>query len=366
MFRESSDAVKEFIAEISSLGRLQHRNIVQIRGYCRRGTNLFIVYDYMANGSLDMMIFGKRKSVLAWAQSNVLLDFNLNGKLGDFGLARLYEHTENPPTTRVVGTLGYIAPELLHTGKAAPSVDVFSFGILMLEVACGRRPVDPSLDPSQMVMLDWVRDLHAEGRLMDAADPSLAGGYVEDEMKKVLKLGLLCCNSQPEDRGTSVKYASVFMQGRHVYAEQRHVCVFQYTAYWGEHPFPRLTDPREPIEGDDGGDGDDSGDGGGRGRQRSFDYIGIKMNDPSASTASPPSGSTGSCSSSGSTNILPVDVLVLESCIDDVLYSLTDKGLRCKLLESGMKLRDIVQPVASNFLKLFESNISDGAKMISD
>ncbi|GLJ34933.1 hypothetical protein SUGI_0703000 [Cryptomeria japonica] len=85
------------------------------------------------------------------------------------------------------------------------------------------------------------------------------------------------------------------------------------------------------------------------------------MNDPSASTASPPSGS----SSSGSMNILPVDVLVLEGCIDDVLSSLTDKGLRCKLLESGMKLRDVVQPVVSDFSKLFES-ISEGAKIISD
>ncbi|XP_059065140.1 uncharacterized protein LOC131857093 isoform X1 [Cryptomeria japonica] len=89
------------------------------------------------------------------------------------------------------------------------------------------------------------------------------------------------------------------------------------------------------------------------------------MIDPSTSTASPPSGSTGSCSSSGSTNILPVDVLALEGCIDEVLSSLTDKGLRCKLLESGMKLRDIVQPVASDFSKLFES-ISEGAKIISD
>ncbi|XP_057829118.2 L-type lectin-domain containing receptor kinase SIT2-like [Cryptomeria japonica] len=232
IFRESTEALKEFIAEISSLGRLQHRNLVQIRGYSRRGTNLFIVYDYMPNGSLDKMIFEKTKSVLSWAQrykilrdvgagllylhegwekivvhrdiksSNVLLDSKLNAKLGDFGLARLYEHTGNPQTTRVVGTLGYIAPELVHTGKAVPSADVFSFGNLMLEVACGRRPVDPSLDASQMVMLDWVRELHAKGRLRDAADPNLGGEYVEDEMEKVLKLGLLCCNFQPELRPT--------------------------------------------------------------------------------------------------------------------------------------------------------------------
>ncbi|XP_057829171.2 L-type lectin-domain containing receptor kinase SIT2 [Cryptomeria japonica] len=232
IFKENAEALKEFIAEISSLGRLQHRNLVQIRGYCRRGAKFFIVYDYMPNGSLDKMIFQKMKSVLTWAQryrilrdvaagllylheeweqvvvhrdiksSNVLLDSELNGKLGDFGLARLYEHRGNLHTTHVVGTLGYIAPELVHTGKAATSTDVFGFGILMLEVACGRRPVEPSLDASQIVMVDWVRDLHANGRLMDVADPNLDGEYDEDEMKTVLELGLMCCNSQPQARPT--------------------------------------------------------------------------------------------------------------------------------------------------------------------
>ncbi|XP_057829130.2 L-type lectin-domain containing receptor kinase SIT2 [Cryptomeria japonica] len=232
IFKESNEAMKEFIAEISSLGRLQHRNLVRIRGYCRKGTKFFIVYDYMPNGSLDKMIFDKTKSVLAWAQryrilkdvgagllylheewekrvvhrdiksSNVLLDSELNGKLGDFGLARLYEHRGDPESTRVVGTLGYIAPELVHTGKATPRADVFSYGILMLEVACGRRPVDSSLDASQMVMVDWVRELYVKGRLTDAADANLGCEYVEDEMEKVLKLGLLCCNPQPEARPT--------------------------------------------------------------------------------------------------------------------------------------------------------------------
>ncbi|XP_057836124.2 L-type lectin-domain containing receptor kinase SIT2-like [Cryptomeria japonica] len=228
--RETDDGVKEFIAEISSLGRLQHRNLLQIRGFCRRKKQLFIVYDYMPNGSLEKMIFGNPKIVLGWTQryrvlrdvaagllylheewehrvvhrdiksSNVLLDSEFNGKLGDFGLARLYEHNENSHTTRVVGTLGYIAPELIHTGKASPATDVFGFGILMLEIACGRRPVDPSLQPSQTVMVDWLRELHANGRLMDGADPNLCGQYVEAEMEKVLTLGLQCCSPQPESR----------------------------------------------------------------------------------------------------------------------------------------------------------------------
>ncbi|XP_057847606.2 L-type lectin-domain containing receptor kinase SIT2 [Cryptomeria japonica] len=230
ILRETDDGVKEFIAEISSLGRLQHRNLVQIRGFCRREKQLFIVYDYMPNGSLDKMLFGNPKKVLDWdhryrvlrdvaagllylheeweqcvvhrdiKSSNVLLDLELNGKLGDFGLARLYEHNENSHTTRVVGTLGYIAPELIHTGKASPATDVFSFGIFMLEVACGRRPVDMSLQSEKVVMVDWVRVLHDTGSLMDAADPNLGGQYVEGEMERVLKLGLICSNPHPERR----------------------------------------------------------------------------------------------------------------------------------------------------------------------
>ncbi|XP_057839560.1 L-type lectin-domain containing receptor kinase S.4-like [Cryptomeria japonica] len=230
ILRETEEGIKEFIAEISSLGRLQHRNLVQIRGFCRRVKRLFIVYDYMPNGSLDKMIFGKPNKVVEWGHrykvlkdvaaglvylheeweqrvvhrdiksSNVLMDSELNGKLGDFGLARLYEHNENSHTTRVVGTLGYIAPELIHTGKASPATDVFSFGIFLLEVACGRRPVEPSLQPEQIVMVDWVRQLYATGTLMDAADPNLGGQYVKVEMERVLKLGLLCSNPQPEGR----------------------------------------------------------------------------------------------------------------------------------------------------------------------
>ncbi|XP_057832393.2 L-type lectin-domain containing receptor kinase SIT2-like [Cryptomeria japonica] len=232
IFRETSEGVKEFIAEISTLGRLQHRNLVQIRGYCRQGQKFFIVYDFMPNGSLDKMLFKHPSRVLEWAQrcrilrdvgagllylhegweqkvvhrdiksSNVLLDSDLHAKLGDFGLARLYRHDGNSLTTRVAGTPGYIAPELVATGKATTSTDVFSFGVLMLEVACGRRPVESPLDDSQVILLDWVRELYANNRLMDAADPKLGGNFVEDEMETVLKLGLFCSNPQPEARPT--------------------------------------------------------------------------------------------------------------------------------------------------------------------
>jgi hypothetical protein len=226
--KEFTEGMKGFVAEISTMGRMQHRNLVQLRGWCRRQKQLFIVYDHMPNGSLDKLIFGKPTTVLPWARryaivkgvaagllylhegwekrvihrdiksSNVLLDSELNGRLGDFGIARLYDHSNNPETTRVMGTVGYIAPELTRTGKATPSSDVFSFGVLLLEVACGRKPVDVKAE--RQFLVEWVWELYAHGGLLDAADPELGNEYEAGEMEKVLKLGLLCSSSEPEKR----------------------------------------------------------------------------------------------------------------------------------------------------------------------
>ncbi|KAK7339684.1 hypothetical protein VNO77_20365 [Canavalia gladiata] len=229
---ESKQGLREFVSEIASIGRLRHRNLVQLLGWCRRRGDLLLVYDFMANGSLDKYLFDEPKIVLSWEQrfkiikgvasallylhegyeqvvihrdvkaSNVLLDFELNGRLGDFGLARLYEHGANPSTTRVVGTLGYLAPELPRTGKATTSSDVFAFGALLLEVVCGRRPIDPKALPEELVLVDWVWERYKEGRILDVVDPKLNGNFDEKEVLMVLKLGLICSNDVPAARPT--------------------------------------------------------------------------------------------------------------------------------------------------------------------
>ncbi|KAL7264393.1 hypothetical protein ACSBR1_002362 [Camellia fascicularis] len=218
---DSKQGMREFVAEIVSMGRLRHRNLVRLLGYCRRKAELLLVYDYMPNGSLDKFLFGSEQA-LNWVQryqilrgvasalqylheeweqvvlhrdvkaSNVLLDADLNGRLGDFGLARLYDHGKNPETTNVVGTLGYLSPEFCRTGQATTSTDVYSFGVFMLEVACGRKPIETQGLPEERVLIDWIIENWKQGAILETSDPRLRGEYLKEEMELVLKLGLFC------------------------------------------------------------------------------------------------------------------------------------------------------------------------------
>ncbi|KAL5749513.1 hypothetical protein ACOSP7_024116 [Xanthoceras sorbifolium] len=228
---DSKQGLKEFMAEISSMGRLQHKNLVQMRGWCRKGNELMLVYDYMPNGSLNNWIFDKPKKLLNWKQrrqvladvaeglnylhngweqvvlhrdiksGNILLDSDMRGRVGDFGLAKLYQQGEIPNTTRVVGTLGYLAPELATIAAPTSTSDVYSFGVVILEVACGRRPIDMSKEnDDEAVLMDWVRELYRQGRLIEAADVRIREECEVEDMEMVLKLGLVCCHPDPLKR----------------------------------------------------------------------------------------------------------------------------------------------------------------------
>ncbi|XP_042494154.1 L-type lectin-domain containing receptor kinase IV.2-like [Macadamia integrifolia] len=132
--------------------------------------------------------------------SNVMLDKELNGRLGDFGLARLYGYEGDLKTTHVVGTFGYIAPELARTGKTNPSVDVFAFGVFLQEVACGRRPTEPQGSDECFVLVEWVISSWNRGAILETVDPKLEMNYEVEEIELVLKLGLLCSHSLPTVR----------------------------------------------------------------------------------------------------------------------------------------------------------------------
>ncbi|KAJ6408966.1 hypothetical protein OIU84_008629 [Salix udensis] len=130
----------------------------------------------------------------------------------DFGLAMFHDHGLTPEATNVVGTVGYLAPEVTRTGKSTSSSDVFSFGTFMLEVACGRRPVESERPPEEVVLVDWVFECWKSGAILGTVDPRLEGNYVEEEMELVLKLGLLCTHRTPSAR-PSMRQAVQYLDG---------------------------------------------------------------------------------------------------------------------------------------------------------
>lgn len=131
-----------------------------------------------------------------------MLDEGFNARLGDFGLARQIEHDKSPDATVAAGTMGYLAPEYLLTGRATEKTDVFSYGAVVLEVASGRRPIEKDTVASASNLVEWVWSLHREGRLLSAADGTLAGEFDEGEMRKVLLVGLVCSHPDPSVRPT--------------------------------------------------------------------------------------------------------------------------------------------------------------------
>ncbi|XP_031096476.1 L-type lectin-domain containing receptor kinase IV.2-like [Ipomoea triloba] len=242
IYHQSTQGMKAFIAEVVSMGRLCHRNLVPLLGYCRRKRELFLVYDYMPNGSLDKYLFDNPVHTLGWNQrfevikgvasalfylhegweqivvhrdikaSNILLDSEGNGRIGDFGLARLYDHGTDPQTTHIVGTLGYLAPEYVRTGKATTSSDVFAFGAFLLEVACGRRPIESKAPNEDLALVEWVFSWWSRGEILEAIDPKLGKDYVIEEVDIVLKLGLLCSLLDIEFR-PSIRQVVRYLEG---------------------------------------------------------------------------------------------------------------------------------------------------------
>lgn len=231
---DSSQGMKEFKAEVTIISDLRHRNLVKLRGWCDEDKKFFLVYEFLSQGSLDNLLFNNERCVeLSWSRrfsimlglgsalrylheecdsviihrdvksSNVLLDENFVAKLGDFGLSRQVDQGESSLVTLVAGTRGYMAPEIFGTGKATRESDVYSYGAVLAEVACGRRPVDASLaELYHSVLVDWVWDLHSKGRLLDAADERLNGLFDAEQMRRVLIVALACSHPDPRFRPT--------------------------------------------------------------------------------------------------------------------------------------------------------------------
>ncbi|KAF9608244.1 hypothetical protein IFM89_008199 [Coptis chinensis] len=221
--RGSSQGKKEFVSEVKIISQLRHRNLVQLSGWCHERGEFILVYEFMPNGSLDFHLFGGR-TMLTWVlrykialglasallylheeweqcvvhrdikSSNVMLDSSFNAKLGDFGLARFVDHQLGVKTTMLAGTMGYLAPECVVTGKAGKESDVYSFGVVALEIACGRRVVEPKEEESKVGLVAWVWVLYGSGRLLEAADTKLRMDFDEEEIQRLMIVGLWCAS----------------------------------------------------------------------------------------------------------------------------------------------------------------------------
>ncbi|KAL9329204.1 hypothetical protein ACSQ67_004207 [Phaseolus vulgaris] len=221
--RGSRQGVKEYMSEVKIISQLRHRNLVQLFGWCHQHDDLLLIYEFMENGSLDYYLF-KGKGLLTWKvryniarglasallylheeweecvlhrdikSSNVMLDSNFNARLGDFGLARVMDHGIESQTTGLAGTIGYLPPEATTRGKASRESDVYSFGVVALEIACGRKAIEPNMN-GDIYLVDWVWKLHGIGGVLKASDPSLYGHFDEKEMETLMIVGLCCCHT---------------------------------------------------------------------------------------------------------------------------------------------------------------------------
>ncbi|XP_038723165.1 probable L-type lectin-domain containing receptor kinase S.5 [Tripterygium wilfordii] len=229
--RDSIKSKDDFLAELTIINRLRHKHLVRLQGWCHQKDILLLVYDYMPNGSLDNHLFNGNKllgwklrykivSGIAYAlhylhneydqkvvhrdlkASNIMLDSNFNARLGDFGLARALEIEKSSyvELEGVPGTIGYIAPECFHTGKATCESDVYGFGAVLLEVVCGQRPWTKIA--GFQFLVDWVWWLHRERRLLDAVDERLrlVNDCTAEEAERLLLLGLACSHPIASER----------------------------------------------------------------------------------------------------------------------------------------------------------------------
>ncbi|CAN1320352.1 Probable receptor-like serine/threonine-protein kinase At4g34500 [Linum perenne] len=225
LLNNKGQAEKEFKVEVEAIGKVRHKNLVGLIGYCADGSRRMLVYEYVENGNLEQWLHGIDGPVspLSWdirmkiaigtakglaylheglepkvvhrdvKSSNILLDAKWNPKVSDFGLAKLLGSESSYVTTRVMGTFGYVSPDYASTGMLNEGSDVYSFGVLLMEIITGRSPVDYTRPAGEVILLmnmvDWFKGMVASRRGEELVDPLIE----VDPAPRALKRALLVC-----------------------------------------------------------------------------------------------------------------------------------------------------------------------------
>ncbi|XVF18531.1 hypothetical protein REPUB_Repub11eG0030200 [Reevesia pubescens] len=242
---KSKQGNREFVTEIGMISALQHPHLVKLYGCCIEGNQLLLIYEYLENNSLARALFGpeefqlkldwptRRKICIGIARglaylheesrlkivhrdikaTNVLLDKNLNAKISDFGLAKLDEEDDTHISTRIAGTYGYMAPEYAMHGHLTDKADVYSFGIVALEIVSGKSNIKNRSKEEPVYLLDWAQILKEKGNLLDLVDPRIGSDCNIEEAMLMVDVALLCTNPTAVARPSMSSVVSM-LEGR--------------------------------------------------------------------------------------------------------------------------------------------------------
>lgn len=227
----STQGDKEFCSEVEVLSCAQHRNVVMLIGFCVEDGRRLLVYEYICNGSLDSHLYRRTQNVLEWSArqkiavgaarglrylheecrvgcivhrdlrpNNILITHDFEALVGDFGLARWQPDGDMGVETRVIGTFGYLAPEYAQSGQITEKADVYSFGIVLLELVTGRKAVDINRPRGQQCLSEWARPLLEEHAIHELIDPTIRNCYVDQEVYGMMQCSFLCIQRDPNLR----------------------------------------------------------------------------------------------------------------------------------------------------------------------
>ncbi|GLU24084.1 hypothetical protein SLE2022_400490 [Rubroshorea leprosula] len=238
---------REFVAEMETIGKIKHRNLVPLLGYCKIGEERLLVYEYMKWGSLESVLHDRSKggcSRLDWAarkkiaigsarglaflhhsciphiihrdmkSSNVLLDENFEARVSDFGMARLVNALDTHlSVSTLAGTPGYVPPEYYQSFRCTTKGDIYSYGVILLELLSGKRPIDPSEFGDDNNLVGWAKQLHKEKRSNEILDPELITQMSgEAELYHYLKIAFQCLDDRPFKRPTMIQVMAMFKE----------------------------------------------------------------------------------------------------------------------------------------------------------